>query len=334
MIVTNEKIVIGLDAGNFNHKTENHCFSSGIKEVDPSFSLGDCLTYEGEKYTLKGTPLEIMKDKTVDNRFLAMALFGIAKELIHRGIQCMEDDPDPLSIILVIGLPLNQYGDTDYENNLVNYYAGTHKFRYNGKDQCIFVENVVIMPQGFPALYCDTMTQIMIDEKLGDEYLTAHEYISTNISKALIVDIGGGTVDVISVIDGIPTTDQYVSFNLGLYSCYAQIDNSIEKLRGTALGNISITHHLSGKHTYLTDEEKAVINSQIDIYVDELVSKFRSNKISLEDDYILFVGGGAGVVYNAFKRIGIGRHIDKLSDVCANAKGYAEIARRSMSQNK
>lgn len=328
MIINKDKYIIGVDTGNFNVKTANFCFPSGITQVDLGYKMGECLEYNGKNYTLKNTPIEIMEDKTVDERFLIMTLFSIAKELLYNEETFLIDDP--ANVILAVGLPLSHYGDDEYNKNIENYYKKDFVFRYKGKDRKITIERVIIFPQGFPALYSSNSTLKMMEDGTLNTLTCPTNYFANNVSKALLVDIGGGTVDVISVINGVPTTDQYLSFNLGLYSCYAQIDNEIEKLRGTTLGNITITNYLTNAKTFLNEKEKQIIDNQINLYIDELISKLKRNKISLEDDYILLVGGGADVVYSILEQRGIARYLDILTDVKANAKGYESLIFRSM----
>lgn len=328
MIKVNDKIIIGADIGNFNTKTSEFCFPTGVSIKGLGFNLGECLVYEGVNYALKKTSMDIVDDKTTDKRFLVLTLFGITKELIHGGINLCEEFP--VHITLAVGLPLNIYGKGDNNKRLAEYYEGEHKYSYKEKQITLFIDKVVVLPQGFPALYSKNYTQSMLENEQWNEFSTPYGYISKNIPKALIVDIGGGTVDIISVIEGLPTTDQYLSFNLGLYNCYAKIDNEIENLRGRALGSISITHYLTKKSTLLNDDEIESINKQINIYIDELLSKLTRNSVSFEDDYILLVGGGGNVVYNALKQRNVIRHLDILADVKANAKGYEELVKRKL----
>lgn len=79
--MTYEKIVIPMDHGNRNMKTKEDVFTSGLEESDMKPILGDYLMYDGKYYSLTGKRIPFMKDKTQDERFFILTLFGIGKEL-------------------------------------------------------------------------------------------------------------------------------------------------------------------------------------------------------------------------------------------------------------
>ena len=82
--MTYEKIVIPMDHGNRNMKTKEDVFTSGLEESDMKPILGDYLMYDGKYYSLTGKRIPFMKDKTQDERFFILTLFGIGKELEKR----------------------------------------------------------------------------------------------------------------------------------------------------------------------------------------------------------------------------------------------------------
>ena len=82
--MTYQKITIPLDHGNRNMKTAEEVFTSGLAESDLKPVLGEYLEYNGKFYSLTGERIPYMRDKTLDDRFFILTLFGIGKELERR----------------------------------------------------------------------------------------------------------------------------------------------------------------------------------------------------------------------------------------------------------
>ena len=82
--MTYQKITIPLDHGNRNMKTAEEVFTSGFVESDLKPVLGEYLEYNGKFYSLTGERIPYMRDKTQDDRFFILTLFGIGKELERR----------------------------------------------------------------------------------------------------------------------------------------------------------------------------------------------------------------------------------------------------------
>ena len=80
----NQRIIIPMDHGNRNLKTAQHVFTSGFIESDCKPVLGDYLYYNGRYYTLSEQRIPYMRDKTGDERFFILTLFGIAMEAEKR----------------------------------------------------------------------------------------------------------------------------------------------------------------------------------------------------------------------------------------------------------
>ena len=81
-----QKIIVPIDHGNRNLKTEQHVFTSGILESDCKPVLGEFLQYNGRYYTLSEQRIPYMRDKSSDERFFILTLFGIVMEAEHQRI--------------------------------------------------------------------------------------------------------------------------------------------------------------------------------------------------------------------------------------------------------
>ena len=75
-------MVISIDSGNKNIKTENFVFPSALSESHLDMGIGnEILEYNGKYYSLDGERIKYMRDKTVDDRYFVLTLFGICKEI-------------------------------------------------------------------------------------------------------------------------------------------------------------------------------------------------------------------------------------------------------------
>ena len=72
-------MIIPIDHGNKQIKTEGRIFTSGIRESDVPPPFGeDILKYKGKYYTLSDKRIPYMRNKCDDNRFYILTLFAIA----------------------------------------------------------------------------------------------------------------------------------------------------------------------------------------------------------------------------------------------------------------
>lgn len=102
-----QKLMVAMDHGNRNMKTENYIFTSGLVESDCRPALGDYLRYQDKFYSLSEQRIPYMRDKTSDERFFALTLFGIAMEAQR---QALPLESSSLQVELAVGLPPRHYG--------------------------------------------------------------------------------------------------------------------------------------------------------------------------------------------------------------------------------
>ena len=176
-------MIVPIDHGNRNMKTEHEVFTSGYVESDCKPVMGDYLFYNGKYYILSKQRILYMKDKTADDRFFILTLFAIAMEA-KRSILT----PDTaLQVGLPVGLPPKHYGAlyTRFEEYFT--HRGRQLFIYKGTEYSVDIIKAVAYPQDYAAV----MTQ----------YGTLRGY-----GKLLAVDLGGLTLDYLMInIWKVPT---------------------------------------------------------------------------------------------------------------------------------
>lgn len=146
--MTYQKLIVAVDHGNCNTKTNDSFFTSGIIESDCKPVLGEYLYYNGRYYTLSDQRIPYMRDKTKDERFFILTLFAIAMEAEGK---VADVENTILNVDLPIGLPPKHY-EALFEK-FQNYFKGRGKqvFTYKGREYTIKIGVVVAFPQDYAA---------------------------------------------------------------------------------------------------------------------------------------------------------------------------------------
>ena len=173
-------MLISIDHGNKQVKTIHHApFTSGLvcSEVQP-FG-GETLTYQGRYYTLTDQRIPYRRDKTEDERFFVLTLFAIAYELEAASFY----GAGPVRVQLAVGLPPAHYGAQ--QKRFAEYFLnrGTVSFTLHDRQYEILIDEVSCYPQSYAAA------------------ITVFQTLQ-NSPRALIIDIGGFTVDYLLLRNG------------------------------------------------------------------------------------------------------------------------------------
>jgi len=101
MLRYKDKLILGVDAGNYNIKTGTQCFTSGYTELlGTGNQYSDVLRFDGKHYALSDARVPKRDDKSANIDFLILTLLAIAKELTQHNITSGSH-----SIVLAVGLP-------------------------------------------------------------------------------------------------------------------------------------------------------------------------------------------------------------------------------------
>lgn len=161
--------VIGIDHGWSNMKTADQIFTTGVKEIstEPAF-YDNVVEWNGSYYKVGGKRLEVRDTKVENDNFYLLTLASVAKELKKRG---MTDS----CILLAVGLPLTRFGAE--KQDFIKYLARDKeaRFRFEKEQYHIRIVRVSVFPQCYAAVA---------------------ECIRTLPERAVIVDIGSWTIDI------------------------------------------------------------------------------------------------------------------------------------------
>ena len=295
-----QKLLVAMDHGNRNMKTENFVFTSGLVESDCRPALGDYLRYQDKFYSLSEQRIPYMRDKTTDERFFALALFGIAMEA-QRQARPLENSC--LQVELAVGLPPKHFGAL-YEK-FEEYFKnrGKQQILYRGKMYEIEICDVAAYPQDYAAA------------------MTVYSQI-VDYDRVLTVDIGGFTLDYLLLRGGRPDLSVCESLEKGVIRLYNDVISRINSEKDILLEEQDVDRIIQGKRTDYSQDIIEVVESMTRTYVEDIIGTLRERGLDLKTGCVVWIGGGAMLLKKYLESSSrIGRSIF-VEDICANAKGY------------
>lgn len=300
-----QKLIVAVDHGNRNTKTNDSFFTSGLIESDCKPVLGEYLYYNGRYYTLSDQRIPYMRDKTKDERFFILTLFAIAKEAEGK---VTDVENTVLNVDLPIGLPPKHYGAL-FEK-FQNYFKGRGKqvFTYKGREYTIQIGDVVAFPQDYAAA------------------MTIFRGIQ-GYSKVVTVDIGGFTLDYLLLRNGAPELAVCDSLEKGVITLYNKIKSRTNSEYDILLDETDIDSIIKGEKTDYDADIVSLVQEMTKTYVDDLLGTLRELGLDLKTGCVVFIGGGALLLREYLENSGkVGKCIF-IEDICANAKGYELLYR-------
>jgi len=298
-------MIISVDTGNKQIKTVRKAFTAGLVEHngEPAFG-GDILKYNGKYYTLSEKRIPYMADKTKDERYFILTLFAIGYELAWN---LSEPEGDLIDITLLIGLPPAHYGmlKSEYEKYF-NRSEEIIEFEFNRRSYCINISNVKVFPQCYAAIAKDISRVKQID-------------------KAIIIDIGGFTADILQVQNGKADLSVCYSEENGTIQFYNIVKNKLSSDYGLLIDERDIDRIVNG---YETIYERKVIECVLDVakkYVNDFLNTLREYGIDLKSCETIFAGGGSLLFRKIIEKSDKVGKSTFLGGLNANAKGYEEL---------
>ena len=172
-------------------------------------------------------------------------------------------------------------------------------------------------------VYAQTISAAISDARIYNEMLQS--------SRSYIVDIGGGTTNVISIIDRKPQNPGITLEEMGVLELFKLAHRTIMEDCGRNIDDFMIDVLMQGKKS-CPDAMKASIERAKNEFVKKLILELEARKVDLYMGYICMVGGGSVLLFDAFHRYITEKgnnDIVLIPDVKANARGYyaQEMAR-------
>ena len=295
-----QKIIVPIDHGNRNMKTEHKVFTSGFVEGACRPALGEYLHYNGRYYALAEQRIPYMRDKTVDDRFFILTLFAVAMEAEK---QMFNKENTILQAVLPVGLPPKHYG-TLYRK-FEDYFKrrGIQQFTYKGIPYKVEITDAVAFPQDYAAA------------------MTVYQRI-TGFNKVITVDIGGFTLDYLLIRGGRPDLGVCDSLEKGVIKLYNDVASRINSEKDILLDDTDIDRIIRGEKTDYDGEVLRIVGDMTRTFVDDILGTLRERGLDLKTSCVVFIGGGAMLLKKYLESSDkTGRSIF-VEDICANAKGY------------
>ena len=298
-------MLIAVDHGNRLIKIPNHApFTSGLLESDSPPFGGETLKYRGKYYTLTDQRIPYHRDKTEDERFWILTLFAIAYEIeavngYSRNLMRVE---------LAVGLPPAHFGAQ--HKKFTSYFTGRGavQFDFQGKSYAIFIEKVMCFPQAYAAAV--TMLQALRDKP-----------------KALIVDQGGMTTDLLLMKDGAGDLSVCESLEHGVITLYNQVKSRVNAELDVLLEESEIDAILQGRTEHVPPQVAGMVERQAQAFVNDLFNTLRERGLELKSGVVVFMGGGSILLRRQIEASGKVTHPLFVDDIRANAKGFELLYR-------
>lgn len=293
-------MLIAVDHGNKQIKTV-HCetFVSGLLESTTRPFGRNILKYRDKFYSLSNQRIPYKRDKTEDERFFVLTLFGIAEEIL-KWDGCEEET---MHIQLAVGLPPAHYG-AQYRAFL-KYFSGRGlvNFDYRGNNYAIYIDDVKCYPQAYAA----AVTRLK--ELIG-------------YPRVLIADIGGFTADYLLMRNGECDLSVCDSLENGIIVLYNRIRTKVNSEFNVLLDEADIDAVLKGQGEAYSPIIASLIIGMAQDFVNDLFSSLRERMIDLSAGVAVFVGGGAILLKKQIEASGkVGRSFF-VNEINANARGY------------
>lgn len=293
--------IIAIDHGWSHIKTRSTVFVSGVEEnVSPTF-FDNVLEYNGKFYNIGGKRIEVKNTKVDNNDFYLLTLAAIAKELKNRNLT-------DANVYLAVGLPLTRFGE---EKQAFIDYLSKNKdvgFKYAEKEYHITIEKVSVFPQCYAAVA---------------------DMIPTFTRKAVVIDIGSWTVDIMPVVNKRPDDQRCNSLPKGIITCMREINRACVKKFNYELDENDIEHYI--RYHQIEDIPKDVVTLMDNFlakYAEMIVRSLKEMEINIQTTPIYFVGGGAVVMKN-YGGLNL-QNVYYKQDVKSNAKGFEILAKAAM----
>ena len=293
---------IGIDHGYYAIKTRHFSFPAGIAVYSHEpYTLQNTLEYGGKFYVCGTGRQPILRNKTENDNYYLLTLAAIAREIKQRG------ENTECSITLAAGLPLAGFGRE--KKSFREYLLRSSQlvcFKFEGVSYKITIEDVKLFPQGYSAI-------------------EIHPELIQNEPSVLLMDIGGWTVDLMRLDNGVPDASTCRSLELGMIRCIDETKEQVRRDVGLSVTDAQVERVLAGKPCSMDERARSIIRKQGRLYTERLLSAVMESGFDLKAVPVVMLGGGASVVKgNVSPQDGLCR-VFALTDDRVNAEGFERI---------
>ena len=289
--------IIGIDHGYGNIKTANHIFRTGVAAYDREPQLStSVLAFGGRYFNIGEGHKEFTPDKQTDDDYYVLTLAAMAMELADEGVT-------EANVIIAAGLPLTWTGDqmaTFAAYLTKNEYVAFTFQRVNYK---LHILGARVYPQGYAAVA---------------DFAGAMDGVN------MIADVGNGTMNILTVINGVPQMDRMFTEQFGVYQCVLRVREAFMRKKHRRIDDAIIDEVLITGTANISSGDLEIITDAAQGYVDELFRHLREHGYD-ESTMTLYITGGGYCLVRNFGCFDPERVV-LIEDICAAAKGYEYLA--------
>lgn len=296
--------IIGIDHGNRNMKTASQVFSAAVQAIQTRpDTLENILEYQNHFYYIGGqVPVIERVDKTENEDYYLLTLAALAKEMRYRKLTSAK-------VRIGAALPPRRFQQQKEEFKQYLFKTKELHFRFEGIHYHVTIENINVFMQGHVVIHT------ILDEVPGF---------------CLLIDIGGGTVDLVGFVDGMPNGDYAISDKAALY-CINKVNEEMVARLGTSVPTYFVETFMREGDYNCPNKYREEITKCLREYTSEIYDLIRANHYNLDLTNMVFMGGGASIIqYFGDNK---DRNVQFVTDVCANARG-CEAAVKSIMRVK
>ena len=293
---------IGIDHGYYAIETRHFSFPAGIAVYSHEpYTLQNTLEYGGKFYVCGTGRQPILRNKTENDNYYLLTLAAIAREIKQRG------ENTECSVTLAAGLPLAGFGrEKKFFREYLLRSSQPVCFKFEGVPYKITIEDVKLFPQGYSAI-------------------AIHPELIQNEPSVLLMDIGGWTVDLMRLDNGVPNASTCRSLELGMIRCIDETKEQVRRDVGLSVTDAQVERVLAGKPCSMDEKARSIIRRQGRLYTERLLSAVMESGFDLKAIPVVMLGGGASVVKgNVSPQDGLCR-VFALTDDRVNAEGFERI---------
>lgn len=293
---------IGIDHGYYAIKTRHFSFPAGIAVYSHEpYTLQNTLEYGGKFYVCGTGRQPILRNKTENDNYYLLTLAAIAREIKQRG------ENTECSVTLAAGLPLAGFGrEKKFFREYLLRSSQPVCFKFEGVPYKVTIEDVKLFPQGYSAI-------------------AIHPELIQNEPSVLLMDIGGWTVDLMRLDNGVPNASTCRSLELGMIRCIDETKEQVRRDVGLSVTDAQVERVLAGKSCSMDEKAQSIIRRQGRFYTERLLSAVMESGFDLKAIPVVMLGGGAAVVKgNVSPQDGLCR-VFALLDDRVNAEGFERI---------
>lgn len=293
----NDKFIIGIDHGYGNIKTANHIFRTGLlkHDAEPLFTK-NMLLYDSRYYTIGEGHKEFTSEKQIDEDYYVLTLAAIAMELHSAG----KTDAD---VFIAAGLPLTWTNGQKTEFAAYLTKNSEVMFTFQRVRYHIRILGAKIYPQGYAAVA---------------------EYAARLKGVNMVADVGNGTMNTLTIINGSPQQGRMFTEQFGTYQCTLAVREAFSQKTHRNIDDAIIEEVLINGKADIGENDLEIITATAKEYVNGIFRRLREHGYD-DKTVTLYVTGGGGCLIRNFDDYNANR-VFFVEDIRAAAKGYEYMA--------